>query len=151
MACGFDAGTFVAMIAEVEVDRGTGEVRVKRVVCAQDMGMVVNPRGATSQMEGSIVMGLGYALREMVHFKNGRILDANFGSYAIPRFSWLPEIETRIIENQSADAQGGGEPTIITVGAAIANAVYDAVGARLYRLPMTPERVLAAMKRGEDQ
>jgi isoquinoline 1-oxidoreductase len=151
VACGFDAGTFVAMIAEVAVARGTGNVQVKRVVCAQDMGMVVNPRGATAQMEGSVVMGLGYALRELVHFKNGRILEANFGSYAIPRFSWLPKIETLIIENQSADAQGGGEPTIITVGAAIANAIHDAVGARVCQLPMTPDRVLAAIKSGKDR
>jgi isoquinoline 1-oxidoreductase len=146
VACGLDAGTFVAMIAEVEVARASGEVRVKRVVCAQDMGMVVNPRGATAQMTGSITMGLGYALREMVHFKAGRIADRNFGTYSIPRFSWLPEIETTIIDDQNADAQGGGEPTIIVVGAAIANAVFDAVGARLFRLPMTPDRVLAALK-----
>jgi isoquinoline 1-oxidoreductase len=146
VACGADAGAFVAMMAEVEVERGTGNVRVKRVVCAQDMGMVVNPRGATAQMEGAITMGLGYALREMVHFKNGKISDTNFGSYGLPRFSWLPEIETYIIENKNADAQGGGEPPIVTVGASIANAVYDAIGARLYRLPMTPERVLSAIK-----
>jgi nicotinate dehydrogenase subunit B len=145
VACGFDAGTFVAMMAEVEVGRAAGGVQVKRIVCVQDMGMVVSPRGATVQMEGAITMGLGYALRELVHFKDGRILDLNFGTYQIPRFSWLPVIETRIVENQFSDAQGGGEPPIVTVGAALANAVYDAVGARLDRLPMTPERVLAAL------
>ena len=78
-------------------------------------------------------MGLGYALREMVHFKDGRILDSNFSSYDIPRFSWLPQIETHIIADQSADAQGGGEPSIINMGAVIANAVHDATGAGIDR------------------
>jgi len=147
VSCGLDAGTFVATFAEVAVDRGSGAITVKRVVCVQDMGMVVNPRGAKVQMEGSIIMGLGYALKEMMHFKNGQFADSNFGSYEIPRFSWLPKIETEIIADQSSEAQGGGEPSIINIGAVIANAVYDAIGVRLFQLPMTPERVLAALEK----
>src|SRR3989304_5596022 len=120
IACGMDAGTFVATIAEVAVDKATGDVKVKRVVCAQDMGLVVNPAGATIQVEGCIMMGLGYALKEDVRFKNGAILDENFDTYEIPRFSWLPKIETVLMEKKEADPQGGGEPAVLPVGGAVA-------------------------------
>ena len=135
-------------MAEVEVDTQSGKVQVKRVVCAQDMGLSINPQGATIQMEGCITMGLGYALTEDIRFKGGDILDRNFDSYHIPRFSWLPEIETVIIDDKNAAPQGGGEPAIIVMGAVIANAIYDAVGARMLQLPMTRERVKAAMQKG---
>ena len=148
VACGIDAGTSVATMAEVEVDKATGKVNVKRVVCAQDMGLVINPEGATIQMEGCITMGLGYALREDIRFKGSEILDTNFDTYEIPRFSWLPKIETYLIDNQESPAQGGGEPAIVTMGGVIANAIFDAVGARVYQMPMTPERVLEALKKG---
>jgi nicotinate dehydrogenase subunit B len=97
-------------------------------------------------MEGCLTMGLGYALAEQVRFSGGQILDTNFDTYQIPRFSWLPEIKTVIIDAENDPPQGGGEPAIIVVGAAIANAIYDAVGTRLYRMPMTAERVRAAME-----
>ena len=97
-------------------------------------------------MEGCITMGLGYALKEDIHFKNGEIYDLNFDTYDIPRFSWLPEIETFIVDAGEASPQGGGEPAIVTMGAVIANAVYDAVGARMMQLPMTPERIKTALK-----
>jgi CO/xanthine dehydrogenase Mo-binding subunit len=134
-------------MAEVAVDRATGKVRVKRLVCAQDMGFVVNPEGATIQMEGALTMGLGYALAEQVNFKGGRIIDTNFDTYEIPRFSWLPKIETVLVENPAFAPQGGGEPPITCVGGAIANAICDAVGARLYQMPMTPTRVKEALAR----
>ena len=145
VACGTDSGTYVAEIAEVDVDQRTGRVRVKRVVCAQDMGLVINPQGATIQVEGCITMGLGYALTEDVHFKGGMILDRNFDTYELPRFSSLPKIETVLLDLPNEPAQGGGEPAIICVGAVIANAIHDAVGARVFRLPMTPERVRKAI------
>jgi nicotinate dehydrogenase subunit B len=144
VACGIDSGTAVATIIEAAVDAKTGTVRVKRAVCAQDMGLAINPEGAKIQMEGCITMGLGYALTEEVHFKDGKILDANFDRYELPRFSWLPKIETVLIDSKEA-SQGGGEPAIIVMGAVIANAIYDATGARLLQLPMTPERVKAAI------
>ncbi len=147
VACGTDAGTFVAAIIEAEVDAQKGNVRVKRAVCAQDMGLVVNPEGARIQMEGCITMGLGYALTEEVHFKNGKVLDTNFDSYELPRFSWVPKIETVLIDAKDSPSQGGGEPAIILMGAVIANAIYDRTGARLFQLPMTPERVLAALQK----
>jgi isoquinoline 1-oxidoreductase len=146
VALGIDAGTYVASMAEVTVDRTTGAVGVVRVVCAQDMGVLVNPDGATQQIEGCITMGLGYALAEEVRFRNGGLLDRNFDSYELPRFSWLPRIEAVILHSPDLPAQGGGEPAIVTMGAVVANAVFDAVGARVLQLPMTPVRVKSAMK-----
>lgn len=146
VACGIDAGTYVAAIAEVAVDARSGEVEVKRVLSAQEMGIVVNPQGATIQMEGCVTMGLGYALSEEVHFRGGQILDTNFHRYEIPRFSGLPKIETLLVEANDIPPQGGGEPAIVVMGAVIANAIHDATGARLKRMPMTPERVKAAMQ-----
>ncbi len=144
VACGIDAGTYVAHIAEVAVNARTGVTRVKRVVCAQEMGVVVNPEGATLQMEGCITMGLGYALAEQVRFKGGRVLEKNFGTYQIPRFSWLPEIETVLVKNDALTPQGGGEPAIICMGALVANAVFDGTGKRVWEMPITAERVRAA-------
>jgi isoquinoline 1-oxidoreductase len=146
VACGIDAGTYVALMAEVDVDEETGQVDVKRVVCAQDMGLVINPEGATIQVEGCIMMGLGYAFAEEVRFKGGEILDTNFDTYEIPRFSWLPEIDTVLIDAQDSPPQGGGEPAIIGIGAMIANGIFDAVGARVLRMPMTPARVSQAVE-----
>jgi len=148
VACGIDAGTYVAHIAEIAVDKETGRLKVKRVVCAQDMGLCVNPEGAKLQMEGAITMGLGYALTEEIQFQGGEIRNRNFDSYELPRFSWVPDIETVIIDAKNSPAQGGGEPAIICMGGLLTNAVFDATGARLLQLPMTPERVKAGMPRG---
>jgi len=145
IACSTDAGTYVATMAEVAVDSSTGRVRVKRLVCAQDMGIVVNPDGARMQIEGGLTMGLGYTLAEELQFRGGEILDRNFDSYQLPRFSWVPRIEALLVANDAVPPQGGGEPAITTTGAVIANAVCDATGARLLRLPMTPQRVLEAV------
>jgi nicotinate dehydrogenase subunit B len=142
-----DAGAYVAAIGEVEVDRASGGVQVKRMVYVQDMGIVINPAGATTQMEGGLIMGLGQALTEEVRFKGGQILDLNFDSYEIPRFSWLPEIETVLVDNPEVPPQGGGEPSIVVVAALIGNAIFDATGARLYELPMTRARVKEALAR----
>jgi nicotinate dehydrogenase subunit B len=147
IACGTDAGTWVAHFAEVKVDKNTGHVQVIRVVSAQDMGLCVNPEGTTIQMEGCITMGLGYALTEEIQFQGGNIKNQSFDTYRIPRFSWVPKIDTLIMDRKDQPPQGGGEPTIICMGAVIANAVFDAIGVRLYQLPMTPERILNAMKK----
>jgi isoquinoline 1-oxidoreductase len=145
VACGVDSGTYATLAVEVNVDATSGAVRVERVVCAQDMGVVVSPEGATLQVEGCITMGLGYVLSEEVRIRGGEVLDLNFGTYELPRFSWLPRIETVLVRNDALPPQGGGEPAIVPMGAAIANAVFDATGARLFRLPLTPARVQAAL------
>jgi nicotinate dehydrogenase subunit B len=145
IACGFDAGTWVALIAEVDVNKSTGHVQVNRMVCAQDMGLVVNPHGASIQSEGGITMGLGYALTEDIEFEGGKINSRNFDTYQITTFSMTPKIEIYFIDDPDSAPQGGGEPAIICAGGAVANAIYDACGARVKRMPMTPERVLEAM------
>jgi nicotinate dehydrogenase subunit B len=147
VACGTDAGTWVAHMAEVQVDKSTGKVRVLRIACAQDMGLCVNPEGALIQMEGCMTMGLGYTLTEEVHFEGGNVLDRGFDTYDIPKFSWLPKLDCIILDRKDKAPQGGGEPAIIAIGAVVANAIYDATGARLYTMPFTPGRVLEALKK----
>lgn len=147
MACGTDAGTWVALMAEIKVDKNTGKIKVERVTCAQDMGLCVNPEGALSQVEGCITMGLGYALSEEINFTGGDILNRGFDSFTIPRFSWIPKMDAVILDRKDKPPKGGGEPAIIAIGAIIGNAIFDATGARLYRMPFTPERVLEALKK----
>jgi nicotinate dehydrogenase subunit B len=148
IACGIDAETYVALIADVTVDPATGNVKVDRVVCAQDMGVVVNPDGARMQMEGCIMMGLGYVFSEEVRFEGGKILDTNFDTYGLARFSWMPKIDTVFVPHDDLPPKGGGEPAIVNMGAVVANAIFDATGARMRRLPMTPARVLAEIRKG---
>jgi nicotinate dehydrogenase subunit B len=93
-------------------------------------------------------MGLGYALKEHIRFKDGEILDLNFDTYELPRFSWLPKIETVIIDDKDAAPQGGGEPAIVVMGAVVGNAIYDAVGVRLFQMPMTSESIRQALRKG---
>jgi CO/xanthine dehydrogenase Mo-binding subunit len=91
-------------------------------------------------------MGLGYSLYEQIRFKNGQVLDENFDTYQLPRFSQMPTIETILISNPNVPAQGGGEPAIVVMGALIANAIHDAVGVQMLQLPMTPERIKKALE-----
>jgi isoquinoline 1-oxidoreductase len=137
--------TVGAAIAEIEVDTKTGEVQVRRVVNAVDAGIIVNPEGARQQVEGCITMALGCALTEEVLFRNGEILVRNFDSYQLPRFSNIPKMEVVLIDNPELAPDGIGEPPIVAVGPAIANAIFDATGARLLQLPMTPARVKEAL------
>jgi isoquinoline 1-oxidoreductase len=147
IACGIDAGTYVAEFAEVKVDKASGNVKVVRIVCVQDMGTVINPEGAQLQMEGCLTMGLGFTLSEDISFKGGQILTTNFDTYELPRFSSLPQIETILVKNDELPPQGGGEPPIIGVAAVVANAIFDATGARLHQFPFIPERVKVALKK----
>ncbi len=145
IACTDYLGTYLATMAEVAVDKRTGEIRVEHVVCAQDTGEVINPEGARLQIEGCITMGLGYCLTEEIRFKGGRILDENFDTYEIPRFSWVPKIETVLVDNPEMPPQGCGEPAVTAMGGVIANAVYDAIGVRMFMLPITRARIKEAL------
>jgi CO/xanthine dehydrogenase Mo-binding subunit len=145
ISCTNYLNSYVATIAQVSVNKSTGTVKVEHVVCAQDMGEVINPQGARLQIEGGITMGLSAALYEEIEFSGGKILTRNFDSYRITRFSDAPSIDAVLVDNPDIPPQGCGEPAITTVGAALANAIFDAIGARVYTLPMTPERILAAM------
>lgn len=147
ISCTNYLNSYVATIAQVSVNRTSGKVKVERVVCAQDMGEIINPQGAKLQIEGGITMGLSAALSEEIKFSGGKIHTRNYNSYQITKFSDAPQIDIVLIDNPNLAPQGCGEPAITTVGAALANAIFDAVGARLYLLPMTPERILAGMEK----
>lgn len=145
-ACAADSGTCAAQIAEVEVARRSGEVRVRRVMVAQDSGLVVNPDGLRSQIEGAVVMGLGFALREAVRYEQGRILTDHFASYPIPTLAETPEIDVVLVSDRETPPKAAGEPAIFPVAAAVANAVFDATGKRFRELPISPDRVAAALR-----
>ena len=148
---------FGSQMAEVEVDAETGQVRVLRLVCANDVGRAINPMAVEGQIEGGAQMGLGYALTEEVVVEDGRVLNPDFLDYRLFTSADMPELETIIIETDDPGgpfgAKGVGEMGGTPTAAAIANAIYDAVGVRLTQVPMTPERVLAALdkKREEEQ
>ncbi|MBN2339088.1 MAG: xanthine dehydrogenase family protein molybdopterin-binding subunit [Acidobacteria bacterium] len=144
MACLDYLGTYVCVMGRIRLER-EGRIVVEKVVLAQDMGPVINPEGARMQIEGAVTMGLGYCLSEEIRFEGGRILDLGFGTYRIPRFSWVPEIECVLVDNQAIPSSGCGEPPIVGMGAMMANALSDAAGVRIRRLPLTPERVRAAL------
>jgi nicotinate dehydrogenase subunit B len=141
MVCLDYLGTYVAAMAQIAVNREDGRIKVERIVHAQDMGPVINPEGARMQIEGGITMGLGYCLSEEIHFSGAEIKDLNFGSYEIPRFSWIPKIEVVLVENLEIAPSGCGEPPVVGMGALLANALFDATGVRIQQLPMTPKKV----------
>ena len=147
VSCTVDAGTYITTMAQVEVDAKTGRVHVARLLCAQDMGFVISPEGARVQAEGGLTMGLGYALTEEVEFRGHQVLTDSFTTYPIPRFTALPRLDVVLVDNPTYPPQGGGEPAVCGVGGAIANAIFDAVGARVYHMPMTPRRVREALGR----
>ena len=145
-ACAFDSGTCVAQIAEVEVAPVTGAVRVRRVLTAHDSGLVINPDGIRNQIEGAVTMGLGFALREAVRYEQGRVLTNTFTSYPIPTLRDTPALDTILIPNPEHPPQAGGTPAIFPIAAAVANAVFDAIGRRIRELPLSPERIRGALQ-----
>jgi xanthine dehydrogenase molybdenum-binding subunit len=144
------AYTFGVQAVDVEVDVETGQVRVLKVVAAHDVGKAINPMYVEGQIEGGVLSGIGYALMEEAQVKEGRLLNPTFLDYRLPGMCDMPEIESVIIESIDPEgpfgAKGIGEPPLIPTAPAIANAIYDAIGIRLRELPMTPERVLAAIQ-----
>jgi nicotinate dehydrogenase subunit B len=140
------AGTVVAQIAEVEVDKSTGKVIVKKVTVAHDCGIIVNPDGLRNQIEGNVIQGSSRSLMERVDFDSAGVKSLNWQSYPIIRFSEVPDVEIVLINRPALQPMGGGEAASITVGAAIANAIFDAVGVRLREVPFTPDRVLRALR-----
>jgi xanthine dehydrogenase YagR molybdenum-binding subunit len=152
---GVTVRSFGAQAAEVEVDRVTGRVRVLRIVAAHDCGRALNPELAESQLHGGIILGLGYALfeRRVADPKLGRPLNLGLHEYKIPTYADIPDIDARIISvadpvANHVGAKGLAEPPIIPTAPAIANAVFDALGAQVSELPLTPARVLAALSAG---
>lgn len=136
----------IAEVAEVSVDKTKGSIKVHRVVCAVDCGPIVNPAIITAQMTGAIIMGLSAAMHEGISFAKGGVTSSNFSDYPLFRMSEIPEIEVHIIK--SKDKMGGiGEPGLPPCAPAVANAVFNATGVRLRRLPIKPETVIEALKK----
>jgi 4-hydroxybenzoyl-CoA reductase alpha subunit len=140
---------FVAQVAEVEVNKTTGEVKVIYLSAAHDLGKVINPLLAEGQIQGAVAQGIGFALFEDLKLENGST-ESNFRKYRIAKATDMPKIDTIFVETDDPNgpygAKGLAEPALTPIAPAIANAIYNAVGIRLKELPMTPEKVLAALK-----
>jgi CO/xanthine dehydrogenase Mo-binding subunit len=137
--------TYVAMAMEVAVERASGRIMVERVACAHDCGQIINPDGVRSQVEGSILQTLSRVLLEEVMFDRSHVSSVDWSSYPILRFSDAPNIDIDLVDRPNEPPLGAGEAACAAVGAALANAVYDAAGVRLRTVPFTPERVKAAL------
>ena len=144
------APNYITQVAEVEVDIRTGKVEVLKITTAQDVGFPINPLSLEGQMQGAIVQGIGYALTEGYSVEAGEVLNHSFKEYKIAGALDVPEIETLLVEEKIKEgpygAKGAGNPPIVPTAPAIANAIYDAIGVRIKDLPITPEKVLKAIK-----
>ena len=139
--------TYVGVVCEVEVDRSSGEIAVKRVFVAHDCGQIINPDGLRNQIEGNVVQTVSRVLKEEILFSQSRVTSVDWASYPILRFSEVPEVAMDLIDRPDQVPWGAGEPTAAMVPAAIGNAVFDAIGVRLRSVPFTPAKVIAAIKK----
>ena len=137
--------TYVAAVAEVEVDRASGYVKVTRVCVGHDCGQIINPDGLANQIEGGVIQTVSRTLMEQVNWDRRKVTSVDWGSYPILRFPDAPKVEVDMINTPGDVAWGAGEPTPTAIPAAIANAIYDATGARLRSIPITPAKVKAAL------
>jgi isoquinoline 1-oxidoreductase len=138
IAGGFEKGGYVANCVEVAVDRASGKVKIIRVVTSFECGAIVNPDGLKSQVEGSVVQGIGGALFEAIDFADGKILNPRFSRYRVPRFSDMPKLETALLDRKDLPSAGAGECPIVALAPAVSAAIFDATGVRLRSLPMVP-------------
>jgi CO/xanthine dehydrogenase Mo-binding subunit len=136
LACGTEKGSYVAACVEVELDHQQQKLEVRRVCQAYECGAIVNPANLLSQVQGAIIMGLGAALREEVQFENGKILNASFGDYRVPRLEDVPELDIQLVNRPDLPSAGAGETPIIAIAPAIANAVFRATGTGVRGLPI---------------
>jgi isoquinoline 1-oxidoreductase len=136
LACGTEKNSVVAACVEVHIDRKRGEIKVTEICEAFECGPIQNPANMLSQVQGCIVMGLGGALREEMEFEDGKILNASFAGYLVPRFKDVPKIDVHLINKTDIPSAGGGETPIIAIAPAIGNAVFAATGIRLRSIPM---------------
>lgn len=141
---------FAAQVAEVEVDTETGVVKVINFVAAHDVGRAINPLTSEGQVEGGVLQGIGWALMEEIKYKDGKVINPNFRDYKIPTSMDVPPVEVILVESNDPigpfGAKALGEPPIVPVAPAIVNAIYDAVGIRIRDLPITPEKIIRAVK-----
>jgi CO/xanthine dehydrogenase Mo-binding subunit len=142
--------SYCAQVAEVEVDPETGQVKVLKIITANDVGTIFNPIGHQGQIDGAVIQGLGYAVMECLEMEDGRVSTLSLGEAKIPTTMDIPELVTVLVESPAGtgpyDGKGIGENPISPVAPAIANAVYDAVGVRIQDLPITAEKVLSKLQ-----
>jgi nicotinate dehydrogenase subunit B len=143
LACGTEKNSYVAACVEVMVDRTTGKVQLTRIVAAFECGAIVNPLHLENQVEGSLVMGLGGALFEAIHFDQGKILNPHLAAYRVPRFADVPPIEIVLLDRKDLPSEGAGETPIVAIAPAIRNALFDATGQTLYTMPLVPNGLKA--------
>ncbi|MGA2557651.1 MAG: molybdopterin cofactor-binding domain-containing protein, partial [Verrucomicrobiota bacterium] len=143
IAGGTEKNSFVATCAEVLADTSSGTVKVVRAVTAFDCGAVVNPNHLKNQIEGAMMMGLGGALFEAVQFEKGAITNPHLADYRVPHFADSPKIEIILIDRKDIASAGAGETPIISIGPAVANAIFDATAIRLRHMPMIPDGLKA--------
>ncbi|WP_133748530.1 molybdopterin cofactor-binding domain-containing protein [Pseudomonas sp. LP_7_YM] len=147
---GFGAA-WAAWVADVAVDKHTGDVSVTRVVIGHDAGMMVNPAGVQHQIHGNVIQSTSRVLKERVTFEESTIASKEWGGYPILTFAQVPKVDVMMMPRQAEPPMGAGESASVPSAAAIANAVYDATGIRFRELPITAERVLAALKSAGEQ
>jgi isoquinoline 1-oxidoreductase len=139
LACGTEKNSVVAACVEVGIDREQGKIQVREVCEAFECGPILNPDNLVSQVHGCIMMGMGPALREAMQFDDGKILNASFADYQVPRFEDMPKIDVHLVKNTEIPSAGGGETPIIAIAPAIANAVFAATGLRIRSMPLRDE------------
>jgi len=139
VAAGYEKGSYVATFAEILVDRKKNAVTVKKLVEVFECGAIVNPDGLRNQVVGAMIQGLGGALFESIQFEKGRISNAHFSSYRVPRFKDVPEIEAILLDRKDIPSAGAGETPIMAIAPSIGNAFYDATKVRVTKLPLQPE------------
>ena len=139
--------TYVGAIADVEVNRKTGHIQVKRFFVVQDCGQIINPDGVKNQLEGNIVQTLSRTLKEQVTFDRSQVTSLDWGSYPIITFPEVPDVIVDLIDRPNEKPWGAGEPSASVVPAAVSNAVFDAIGVRLRSVPFLPDKVKEAIQR----
>lgn len=147
--------TFGAQKVTIEVDDETGKVDIIEVIVVNDAGKIINPTSAEGQAQGGVAMGIGYALMEEIEIEKGSIKNRNFSNYIIPTSKDVPHIDTYFVEEFEESgpygAKGIGEPVMIPTAPAILNAIYDAVGVRMYSIPVTCDKLLLTLKEKKGQ
>jgi CO/xanthine dehydrogenase Mo-binding subunit len=145
VALALRGGTIVATIAEVEVNRRSGEVRVRKLVCAHDCGIIVNPGALRGTIQANLIQSTSRALKEEVTFDRSNVTSVDWKTYPVLRWADLPELEVVLLNHPESAPTGAGEPSSRPTAAAINNAIFDATGVRIRRVPFTPERIKAAL------
>lgn len=138
--------TYVGAVAEIQVDRRTGEIRVQRFFVAHDCGLVINPDGVMNQIEGNIIQTISRTLKEEILFDRSAVTSLHWANYPILTFPEVPDVIIELVNRPTEKPSGAGEPASAVVPSAISNAVFDAIGVRLRSVPFTPAKVLAAIE-----